>query len=66
MFLFGVNFNIYYLLLMRRGKYILCDDELRMYVGVALISIILIAIDIRSLYPSLGDTVRHSAFQCPR
>ena len=63
MFLFGVNFNIYYLLLMRRGKYILCDDELRMYVGVALISIILIAIDIRSLYPSLGDTVRHSAFQ---
>ena len=63
MFLFGVNFNIYYLLIMRRGKYIYKDDELRLYVGTAVISIILITLNIRHMYPTLADTVRHAAFQ---
>ena len=63
MFLFGVNFNIYYLLIMRRGKYIYKDDELRLYVGTAVISILLITLNIRHMYPTLADTVRHAAFQ---
>lgn len=63
MFLFGVNFNIYYLLIIRRGKYIYKDDELRMYVGTAVISIALITLNIRHMYPTLSDTVRHAAFQ---
>ncbi|MGI6184390.1 MAG: TrkH family potassium uptake protein [Candidatus Fimadaptatus sp.] len=63
MFLFGVNFNIYYMMVMRRFMSIKRDDELKLYVGMALISTVLIAINIRSMYSNWSDTIRHSAFQ---
>ncbi len=63
MFLFGVNFSCYYLLLMRQLRGIFRDEELRLYVGLAVVSAALIALDIRDLYGSWGETVRHSAFQ---
>ena len=63
MFLFGVNFSIYYLLLLKEFKSAVMDEELRMYVGLALVSTILIVLDIRPLYNTLEETVRHAAFQ---
>lgn len=42
MLLFGVNFNIYFLLLLRRFKDILKDEELRVYLSTFLLSSILI------------------------
>lgn len=63
MFLFGVNFSCYYLLLMRRFKDVFHDEELRYYILIVLSSIILIAINIRSMYPTLEETIRHAAFQ---
>ena len=63
MFLFGVNFNIYYFMVMRRIRPIEHDEELRLYVGVAVLSVALITLDIRSMYGSWGDSVRHAAFQ---
>ena len=63
MFLFGVNFNIYYMVVMRRFGAVKRDDELKMYLAMMLISTALIAINIRGMYPTWSDTIRHSAFQ---
>lgn len=63
MLIFGVNFTCYYLVLMRRFKEVLFDEELRLYLGIVAVSIIAIAVNVRGMYDSLGDTLRHSAFQ---
>lgn len=63
MLLFGVNFSCYYLLLMRQFKNVLKDEELRMYLGVVLGSIVLIVWNLKDYYDTLGETVRHAAFQ---
>ena len=63
MLLFGVNFNCYYLLLMRQIRGVIRDEEIRLYFGLAAASIVLIAWNVRSMYDTLGETVRHAAFQ---
>ena len=63
MLLFGVNFSCYFLILTRQFKSVLKDEELRMYVGIVLLSTILITLNIRGMYPTLGDSIRHAAFQ---
>ena len=63
MFLFGINFSIYYLLLLKQFRGAFKDEELRLYVGLALISIVLIVLNIRPMYGTLEETIRHAAFQ---
>lgn len=63
MALFGVNFSCYYLLLIRQWKSVALDEELRTYIGIILASVALIAWNIRGLYGSFGETLRHAAFQ---
>ncbi|MBR2990724.1 MAG: TrkH family potassium uptake protein [Solobacterium sp.] len=63
MFLFGVNFSCYYLLLLKRVKDVFHDEELRTYLLIIFASITVISFNIRGLYGSLGETVRHAAFQ---
>ena len=63
MLIFGVNFNLYYLMTIRRFKAILKSTELRTYIGIVTISCILIALNIRSLFPTWSETIRQSAFQ---
>ena len=63
MFLFGVNFSIYYLLLLRQFRGVFRDEELRLYVGLAVVSTALIVWNIRPLYETLEETIRHAAFQ---
>ncbi len=63
MFLFGVNFSCYYLILLGKVKNVLKDEELRAYFGIVIAGIILVAINVRGLYGSVFDTIRHSAFQ---
>lgn len=63
MLLFGVNFTCYYMLLIKQVKSVFQDEELRFYVGIALGSIMLIAWNVRDMYGSLEETVRHAAFQ---
>ncbi len=67
MFLFGVNFSCYYLLLLRQFKAVFKDEELRLYIGIAAVSVILIGVNIYSktnaLYDTVGETLMHSAFQ---
>ena len=63
MLLFGVNFSCYYLLMMKQFKSVLRDEELRAYLGIVVASLLLITWNIRGMYGSLGETLRHAAFQ---
>ncbi len=63
MWLFGVNFSCYYLLIMRNIKSVIKDEELRLYAGIVIVSIILITVNVRDYYDSLADTIRYAAFQ---
>ena len=63
MFLFGVNFSIYYLLLLKEFRGVFKDEELRLYVGLAVVSVALIVVNIYPLYGTMEETIRHAAFQ---
>lgn len=63
MFLFGVNFSLYYMLLLRKFKAVLKNEELRLYFGIAAGSIVLIAINISRMYNTVYESVHHAAFQ---
>ncbi|MBQ8852140.1 MAG: TrkH family potassium uptake protein, partial [Oscillibacter sp.] len=63
MFLFGVNFGCYSLLLLKDFRSVLRDEELRLYVCLALGSAAAIAVNIRSMYDTWEETIRHAAFQ---
>ena len=63
MILFGINFSCYYLLLLKQFGAVFRDEELRLYLGIIFGSILLIVLDIRDYYATLGETIRHAAFQ---
>lgn len=63
MFLFGVNFSLYYMLLLRKFKAVFKNEELRLYFGIAAGSIVLIAINISRMYNTIYESVHHAAFQ---
>ncbi len=63
MLLFGVNFSCYYLLLLKQFKNVWKDEELRLYLGIVFGSIALIVWNLRGFYSTLGETIRHAAFQ---
>ncbi|WMI81541.1 TrkH family potassium uptake protein [Anaerotignum sp. MB30-C6] len=63
MFLFSVNFNLYYLLLIKDVKNVFKNEELRYYLVIILGAIGIITANILSLYPSFESAFRHAAFQ---
>ena len=65
MWLFGVNFNIYYLVLIRNFRSAFSSRELWVYGGITLAAIVGITVNIlpQMAYPTIEETVRHAAFQ---
>ncbi|MBR3753871.1 MAG: TrkH family potassium uptake protein [Clostridia bacterium] len=63
MFLFGVNFNMYFLLLLRQFKSVFKNSELRAYVITVVSSIVLITLNIRNMFGSFSQALHHAAFQ---
>lgn len=63
MILFGINFNVYFLIYMKKPKEALKCEEARWYLGIIAASTLLIAIFIRDYYPNFGLALHHSAFQ---
>ena len=63
MLVFGVNFNVYYLLLMRRFRSVLKSGELWTYLGIAAGSTAVVAFNIRHLYPAASEGIRTAFFQ---
>lgn len=63
MILFGLNFNIYYLILCKKFKQALHSEELKAYLLVIFATIGIITFNIRSFFPTIGEALKHAAFQ---
>lgn len=63
MILFGVNFGLYFLLLVRDFKPVWKNEELRAYLLIIAIATLLIAININGDYPNFMQSLRYSLFQ---
>ncbi len=63
MLLFGINFNVYFLMLIRRFKSAFKSEELWAYLGIVVAAVTLISINIYPLYNNVMQTIRHSSFQ---
>lgn len=65
MFLFGINFSCYYLLFLRQVRAVFKDEELRIYFGLVITSIVLITCNIffsTDLYSNIGEALKNSSF----
>lgn len=63
MAIFGIDFSFFYLLLMRRFKSALKMEEVRIYIGIVLVSIVVIFFNTMDMYNGVGEALKHSAFQ---
>lgn len=63
MILFGVNFNVYFLLLMKKFKTAFSFEEMWQYLGIIGIAVVAITYNVRHLFPSLEEAFRSSLFQ---
>lgn len=64
MILFGVNFSFYYLLIVaKRWKDAVAMSEVRAYFGIILVAILIISINIRGMFGSGAEALKHAAFQ---
>lgn len=63
MLLFGINFNLFYLILIKQFKRAIKSEELWTYLGIIAISIGIITINIAPLVNSFGTALRQAGFQ---
>lgn len=63
MILFGVNFNVYFLIYVKNIKEAFKCEEARFYLAIIGASIVLIAINIFPMFGNVGQAVLHSSFQ---
>ncbi len=63
MLLFGVNFNLYYFLLVRRFRDVFRSEELWAYLAIVGTAVVAIALDILHMYGSFAKSLRYSFFQ---
>lgn len=63
MLLFGINFNLYYFLLIRRFRDVFRSEELRVYLLVVGAAVAAITADITHIYGSAATSLRHAFFQ---
>ena len=63
MLIFGINFSLFYFILIGNFKEFFNNEEVRWYFGIVFISIALIFINIYSIYQNVEQTFRLSLFQ---
>ena len=63
MLLFGINFNLYYFLLLRRFRDAFCSEEMLAYLGIVGFSTVTITLNILHLYDNVGTALRTAFFQ---
>ncbi len=63
MILFGVNFNLYYLLIIGQGVQAVKSEELRWYGIIVATATAIITFDIFRIYGSVGESIRYALFQ---
>jgi len=63
MILFGIDFSLYYMLLLGKFRSVLRSEELRAYLGIILFAIIAVTVNIRPIFNTLAEAIRHASFQ---
>lgn len=63
MLVFSLNFNLYYLILLRKIKAVLKSTELWFFLGLVVVCIAVITYNIYPLYTTFEETIRTSSFQ---
>ena len=63
MILFGINFNLYYFMLLGDFKAFWKNEELRVYLGIVATATILITLNTNQMYVSIMKAFRYSLFQ---
>ncbi len=63
MLIFGVNFNLYYMMLIKQGKQALKNEELRWYLGIVAASVLIISASLIFTKHDVGDSFRYAFFQ---
>ena len=63
MILFGVNFNLYFFLLLGDFKQVYKNEELKTYFGIIVAATLMITMNISHMYESVWTSLRHAAFQ---
>ena len=63
MILFGINFNMYYFLLLKKVKAVFKNEEVRVYLGIIAGATLLITANIINIYGSFGKAFRYAVFQ---
>lgn len=63
MLLFGINFNIFFFMLMRDFRSAYKSEELRSYLGIILAGIAIVTVNLIPYYNSVATSFRHAFFQ---
>ncbi len=63
MILFGINFNMYYLILLKKAKDVFRNEELRAYLGIIIGAATLITVNIANMFDSIVEAFRYAIFQ---
>lgn len=63
MILFGINFNMYYFLLLKKVKAVFKNEEVRAYLGIILAAAALITVNILHIYETPLKAFRYAIFQ---
>lgn len=62
MIAFGINFNLFYFILLKRVKDVFKNEELKWYLGIVALSVLLIFLNIRTTYVSYLTALRDIFF----
>lgn len=63
MILSGINFAFYFMLLQKKFRQMFKIEEVIAYLGIIAVTIGILFFSIRNLFPTVGEALRHSAFQ---
>lgn len=63
MFIFGINFSLFYLILIGNFKEVYKNQEVKLYFAIIIISVLIIFLNIYNNYATLEEAFRHSLFQ---
>ena len=63
MLIFGINFNLFYFILIKKAKEAFKSEELRTYLMIVLTATLVIAANVYHSYSSVGESLRYSFFQ---
>mgnify|MGYP002568646185 CR=1 FL=1 len=64
MMLFGLNFNVYFLIIARKFSQIKSNDEVKWYIGMMIGAAVIIALNIMPMYQEFRATIYSDKFPC--